>query len=149
MGTIAGTILRKRDMTGLQKISRLTVAGIISIVAALLLSTFYPIIKKCWTSTFNLLAGGISFILMAFFYLVIDHWGFKKWAFYFRVIGMNSIFIYLFTRLVDVKSITNMCLGWLINNADAAGELILLTGNLAIIWILLYYMYKKGIFFRI
>ncbi|NLB25732.1 MAG: DUF5009 domain-containing protein, partial [Bacteroidales bacterium] len=34
MGTIAGTILRKRDMTGLQKISRLTVAGIISIVAA-------------------------------------------------------------------------------------------------------------------
>lgn len=149
MGTIAGTILRKRDMTGLQKISRLTVAGIISIVAALLLSTFYPVIKKCWTSTFNLLAGGISFILMAFFYLVIDHWGFKKWAFYFRVIGMNSIFIYLFTRLVDVKSITNMCLGWLINNADAAGELILLTGNLAIIWILLYYMYKKGIFFRI
>jgi hypothetical protein len=62
---------------------------------------------------------------------------------------MNSIFIYLFTRLVDVKSITNMCLGWLINNADTAGELILLTGNLAIIWILLYYMYKKGIFFRI
>ena len=149
MGTLAGTILRKREKTDLQKVGWLFSAGVISVLLALLFSTFYPVIKSCWTSTFNLLAGGISFLLMSLFYLVIDHWGFKWWAFYFRVIGMNSIFVYLFTRIVDVKAITTFFLGWIINNTGAAGELILLAGNLAIIWLLLYYMYKKNIFFRV
>lgn len=149
MGTIAGTILRKKDKSDWLKIGWLITAGVTSVVLALLFSTFYPVIKSCWTSTFNLLAGGISFLLLALFYLIIDHWGFKLWAFYFRIIGMNSIFIYLFSEIVDIKAVTTFFLGWLINIAGAAGELILLTGNLVIIWLLLYYMYKKNIFFRV
>jgi hypothetical protein len=41
---------------------------------------------------FNLLAGGLSFILIALFYQFIDVWGWRKWTLFFRVIGMNSIF---------------------------------------------------------
>jgi predicted acyltransferase len=85
MGTIAGNILRRKKSSDWQKIGFLAASGVFSIVLALILSTFYPIIKSCWTSTFNLLTGGISFLLLAFFYLIIDHWGFKKWAFYFRI----------------------------------------------------------------
>ena len=149
MGAVAGTILRIKKQTDLQKIGWLIIAGVSSILMALSFSTFYPVIKSCWTSTFNLLAGGISFLLLAFFYLVIDHWGFKWWAFYFRIIGMNSIFIYLFTRIVDTKGIATFFLGWIINKSGDAGEVILFTGNLIIIWLLLYYMYKKNIFLRI
>lgn len=148
MGTIAGNILRSRKTNDWQKTGYLVAAGTAGIALSLILSTFYPIIKSCWTSTFNLLAGGISFLLLALFYLFIDHWGFKSWAFYFRVIGMNSIFIYLFSRIVDVKRITEFFFGWL---AAPAGEYsnIMLTGNLIVIWLILFFMYKKKIFIRI
>ena len=150
MGTIAGNILRKTKTTDWQKIGYLAVAGVASIVLALVFSTFYPIIKSCWTSTFNLLTGGIGFLLIALFYLVIDHWGWKSWAFYFRIIGMNSIFIYLFTRIVDVGRITEFFIGWLAKpmGEDTAG-LFILIGSLALVWLLLYYMYKKKIFLRV
>ena len=149
MGTIAGNILRKKKTTDWQKIGYLTAAGAGLIILALVISPFYPIIKKCWTSTFNLLTGGISFLLIAFFYMVIDHWGFRKWAFYFRIIGMNSIFVYLFTRIVDVKTVTEFFLGWLALPLGETGALLLSVGGLAIVWLLLYYMYKKKIFLRV
>ena len=149
MGTIAGNILRHQKTTDWQKIGYLVAAGVGLIILALAFSSFYPIIKKCWTSTFNMLTGGISFLLLAFFYLVIDHWKFRGWAFYFRVIGMNSIFIYLFTRIIDVSRISEFFFGWLAKPLGDNGELLLVIGGLTIIWLLLYYMYKKKIFLRV
>ena len=149
MGTVAGNILRKRETTDWQKIGYLTVTGIGLIILALAFSAFYQIIKKCWTSTFNMLTGGISFILMAFFYLIIDHWKFRSWAFYFRVIGMNSIFIYLFGRIIDMEHVTTFFFGWLAKPLGDAGNFMILICGLALNWLLLYYMYKKKIFLRV
>jgi len=149
-GTFAGSILRDKKLSDWRKIGCMAATGVILILLALALSPVYPIIKSCWTSTFNILAGGISFILLAFFYLVIDHWGFKGWAFYFRVIGMNSIFIYLFTRIVDVRGITEFFVGWIAKPlGESAGQLIVLISGLALIWLLLYYMHRRKIFLRI
>jgi predicted acyltransferase len=149
MGTIAGNILRKRQTTDWQKIGYMAATGVGLIILALAFSTFYPIIKKCWTSTFNMLAGGISFLLMALFYLIIDHWKFQAWAFYFRVIGMNSIFIYLFTRIIDMQYVTKFFFGWLAKPMGESGAFFLLIAGLALLWSLLYYMYKKKIFLRV
>lgn len=149
MGTVAGNILRKKKTTDWQKIGYLVASGVASIALALALSTFYPIIKSCWTSTFNLLTGGISFLLIAFFYLVIDHWGFRSWAFYFRVIGMNSIFVYVFTRIIDVKTVTEFFFGWLAKPLGENGDLLISIGGLLLVWLLLFYMYKKKIFLRV
>ncbi|MEN8117572.1 MAG: DUF5009 domain-containing protein, partial [Bacteroidota bacterium] len=149
MGTIAGNILRKRKTTDWQKIGYLAATGVGLIILALVFSTFYPIIKKAWTSTFNMLTGGISFLLLAFFYLIIDHWKFRGWAFYFRIIGMNSIFIYLFVRIIDVRHVTEFFFGWLTKPLGEVGGLIILICGLALIWLLLYYMYKKKIFLRV
>lgn len=149
MGTIAGNILRKRQTTDWQKIGYMVATGVGLIVLALAFSSFYPIIKKCWTSTFNMLAGGISFLLLAFFYLIIDHWKFRAWAFYFRVIGMNSIFVYLFTRIIDMQHITEFFFGWLAKPMGNGGALFLLIAGLTLLWLLLYYMYKKKIFLRV
>lgn len=149
MGTIAGNILRKQKTTDWQKIGYLVGAGIASILLALVLSTFYPIIKNCWTSTFNLLTSGISFLLIALFYTVIDHWGFKSWAFYFRIIGMNSIFVYLFTRMVNTADLSQFFVGWITQPMGDNGEIPMIIGSLALVWILLYYMYKKNLFLRV
>ncbi len=150
MGTIAGNILRKNKTSDWQKIGYLSVAGIASIILALALSTFYPIIKSCWTSTFNLLSGGISFLLMALFYLIIDHWKFTKWAFYFKVIGMNSIFVYLLTRMINFETLSEFFVGWLAKPlGEAYGELVIIIGALALVWLILYFMYKKKVFLRV
>ncbi len=149
MGTFAGNILRHKRSTDWQKISYLALAGFSGIILSLIFSTFYPVIKSCWTSTFNLLAGGISFLLLAFFYLVIDHWGFHSWAFYFRVIGMNSIFVYMLDRILDVNGITGFLFGWIAILPGECGELIMIIGGLLLIWLLLFYMYRKNIFLRI
>ncbi len=150
MGTIAGNILRKRKTTDWQKIGYLAATGVVLIILALIFSSFYPIIKKAWTSTFNMLTGGIGFILIAFFYLIIDHWGFKKWAFYFRVIGMNSIFVYLFTRIIDMSYISKFFFGWLVKPlSEESGNLLITIGGMGIVWLLLYFMYKKKIFLRV
>ena len=149
LGTIAGNILRRKKTTDWQKIGYLVATGVGLIILALLFSSFYPIIKKAWTSTFNMLAGGISFILLALFYLIIDHWKFQKWAFYFRVIGMNSIFVYLFYRIVNTQHIAEFFIGWLAKPLGENGEIILALGSMAVVWLVLYFMYKKKIFLKV
>ncbi len=149
MGTIAGNILRRRDTTDWQKIGYMAATGTGLVILALILSTFYPFIKACWTASFDMLTGGIGFLLLTVFYTIIDHWGFKKWAFYFRVIGMNSIFVYLFTRMVDAWGISDFFFGWLIKPLGDNGNIPHILGGLLVIWLLLYYMYKKKIFLRV
>lgn len=148
MGTVAGTILRDKKATDNQKLKMLLIIGFSSIVVSLILSPVYPIIKQCWTSTFNLLAGGISFILMAVFYWMIDVKGWKKWSFFFRVIGMNSIFIYMLDEVANVGAITKEFLGWTAVLGDF-GLIVRGSGRIVMVWMLLYYMYKKNIFIRV
>ena len=148
-GTFAGYILKLKSWGDWKKIGYMAGIGIALIILSLLLSTFYPIVKKAWTSPFNLLTGGISFILLALFYMIIDHWGYQKWAFYFRIIGMNSIFVYLFTRIVDCRRIAEFFLGWIAKPMGDSGEIVMLLSFLAVVWGVLYYMYRKNIFLRV
>jgi predicted acyltransferase len=149
MGIVAGKILQDKTFSEYGKTGILALTGILLIPAAVLLSPVYPIIKVCWTTTYNLLAGGISFLLIALFYLIIDVWGFQKWSFFFRIIGMNSIFIYLLGRIVPVNSITGFFAGWIIKPLGGLGEIF---GALVIVaaeWMLLYFMYKKNVFVKV
>jgi predicted acyltransferase len=148
MGSVAGHFLRDKKSNDQQKIKTLSLIGVSSIALALLLSTFYPIIKACWTGSFNLLASGIGFLLIALFYWVIDVKGWKKWSFFFRVIGMNSIFIYLLYDLVDVGRTANYLFGWT-SLLGEFGQIVSIVGSIMMVWSLLYYMYKKEIFLRV
>ena len=74
---------------------RLVIIGILLLIVAQLWNLVFPINKNLWTSSFVLQCGGLSVILMAVFYYIIDILEYKKWAFFFKVIGMNSILIYM------------------------------------------------------
>lgn len=148
MGSFAGHFLRDKKTNDQQKIKTLSLIGVSAIGVALLLSTFYPIIKACWTSPFNLLTGGIGFLLITLFYWIIDVKGWKKWSFYFRVIGMNSIFIYLLYDLVEVARNPKFLFGWTVLWGDF-GQIVSIVGGMLLIWSLLYYMYKRNIFIRV
>jgi predicted acyltransferase len=148
MGSVAGHFLRDKKTHDSQKIKTLILIGASAILTALLLSTFYPIIKACWTGSFNLLTGGIGFLLITLFYWIIDVKGWKKWSFFFRVIGMNSIFIYLLYDLVDIGRTSKYLFGWTVLWGDF-GQIVNVVGAIMMVWFLLYYMYKKNIFLRV
>jgi predicted acyltransferase len=148
MGVFAGQWLRT-EKSGLRKVAGLLIAGIVCIIAGCVWGIVFPIIKHLWTSSFVLFSGGISLLLLAVFYLVIDVWGFKKWAFGFKVIGMNAIFVYMAVHLVDFWSIGNAFVGglgkWL---GDWMG-LVNAIASFAVVWLILFWMYRKKTFIKI
>ncbi len=152
MGYFAGRILLQKDSAPKKKLRILVAIGVGLIVLSLCISPFYPVIKKCWTTTYNLFSGGISFLLIALFYLIIDVWGYKKWTLFFRVIGVNSIFIYLIVvgNLLNVSSTTTALIGWIINPVgENTGQLVLTIGNITLAWLLLYFMYRRNILIKV
>jgi predicted acyltransferase len=150
MGVMAGLILRgKRIKTQVGKVLTLAGIGVVFLVLALALNGVYPIIKNAWTSTFDMLTGGISFLLLALFYLVVDVWKFRKWGFYFKVIGVNSITVYLAVMFIDFGGIATNLLEGITMHMGEWGDVLLAIGGLAIIWYALYLLYKNKIFLRI
>lgn len=148
-GSFAGFILRNKTYTQQKKTRSLFVIGAILIFLALMLSPVYPIIKNIWTVSFNFLTSGISFVLMAVFYYVIDVKMWRKWTFFFRVIGLNSITIYMGHRILNSKGISEFFFGFLAGPTGNYGDIILIIGMIGIEWLLLYYLYKNKIFLRV
>jgi predicted acyltransferase len=148
-GSLAGFILRNKSFQPLKKTSLLSIIGISLILVSLVLSPVYPIVKNIWTVTFNMLASGISFLLMALFYYIIDVKKQRKWTLFFRVIGLNSITIYIGVRIIFFMHASKYLLGFLANPAGNYGDVILIIGQIALEWLLLYYLFKNKIFLRV
>jgi len=115
----------------------------------LLWSIWLPIIKLLWTSSFVLVAGGLSCLMMATFYLIVDVLGYKKWVFPFTVIGMNSLAVYMATEIFDFKKIGNVFVGQLLTRVGRWDEVLVSSTALAIIWLILYWMYRTRSFVKL
>jgi len=148
LGVFAGQILLS-DKTEKRKAALLTIVGVSCIIVGRVWGIWFPIIHHIWTSTLVLFAGGWSFLLLALFYLVIDVWGYKKWAFPFVVIGVNAIAVYVATHLFDFTLIGNVFVGGLAKRAGAWNEFVQELGALLVIWLILYWMYRKKTFIKV
>lgn len=150
LGNLAGYLIRSASMNPSKKALYIALAGLGLVVLALALSPVYPIIKKMWTVPYVLLAGGISALLLSLFYYVIDVKGSKSWTLFFRVFGMNSITIYMITRIVSFGEISRFFLNWFsIHISETWGAVIIAMGVLTLEWALLYFLYKKKIFLKV
>jgi predicted acyltransferase len=150
LGIFAGDLLKNSTLTGTQKTLRLLILGIIFIIVARIWNPFFPINKNLWTSSFMLYTGGMSLILLSIFYYIIDVRGYKSWAFFFKVIGMNSILIYISGQFIDFSYTANGFFQWLIQLVgDPFGAVVLSLCVLGIKWLFLYFLYKKNVFLRV
>jgi predicted acyltransferase len=149
MGGLAGVVLRSGRPAAPRKTVILAAAGVGLASLGYILGGWYPIIKKAWTATFDIYAAGLSFILLALFYLIIDVWGLRRWTFVLRVIGLNSITIYMGSQMVDFEYTGKFLFGGLARLAGDAGVLVLVAGTIAIEWLALYALYKKSVFLRV
>ena len=150
LGILTGALLKKAHLTPNHKIVRMVVIGVIFLVLAQVWNLNFPINKNLWTSSFVLNVGGISLLLMALFYYVIDVRGHQKWAFFFKVIGMNSILIYMSGHFISWHYTAEGFFKWLFQLAgEPWGAVLLAACVLLIKWLFLYFLYKKKIFLRV
>lgn len=128
----------------------LLAAGAVVTPLGYLWGHWFPIIKNIWTSSFVLTAGGYSLLLLGLFYLVIDVWKLRAWAFPLIVIGMNAITIYMATDLVKFDVIAERLVGGPIAaSLGPYADLLLRSVKLAVEWLFLFWLYRRGIFLRV
>jgi hypothetical protein len=81
--------------------------------------------------------------------LIIDVWQFRGWAFFFVVIGCNSILIYLAQVMVDFGYTVDFVFGGMLSYTQHSQPLLRAVCYLAVEWILLYLLFRKRIFLRV
>jgi predicted acyltransferase len=109
----------------------------------------FPIIKKIWTSSYVLVAGGYAFIFLALFYQVIEIWQVHKWARPFVWIGMNPITIYLAWEFFPFAEVANRLAGGPIKaSLGNFGEVLIGLIALGLVLLLSWVLYRRKIFLR-
>lgn len=154
IGALAGRLLRNSAVTALRKVAILAGAGLAAALLAWGWGHWFPIVKNMWTSSFCLYAAGWGLMLLALFYLVIDVWQIRKWAFPFVLIGANALIIYIAqTGLIDFRSTTHYLFDWPLatlktHYGEPVSELVFACLLCVVQWGFLYFLYRKKVFIR-
>jgi len=150
LGIYAGNLLKHGTMTQPRKALILAIMGVVALVLAQLWNLVFPINKNLWTSSFVLQVGGLSLLLLSLFYYVIDVLGYRRWAFFFAIIGMNSILIYLSEGFIDWHFTAEALFKWLMQLfSEPYAAVVLALMVLLVKWGFLYFMYLKKVFLRV
>lgn len=149
LGMLTGEFLNG-SLKPMKKVLYLFVGAIILMIVGQIWNLVFPINKNLWSSSFVCYVGGLSMLLLAIFYLIIDVWKFQKWAFFFVVIGMNPITIYLAGRVIGFRNATEFFFGGLARLVpESWSHLVYAIGIVAVGWVFLYILYKKKIFLKV
>ena len=155
LGLLAGNILKSSRVQS-EKLRRFITIGLALVLIGVLLhvSGINPIVKRIWTPAWTLFSGGICFMMLAFFYGVIDVAGNGKWSYFLMIIGVNSIAAYVIADGGMKNYISDALFTHLGQNFNqllgtpyesfVSGSLILLVE-----WLILYWMYKRKIFIKV
>ena len=154
-GVLCGKLLMS-DKPAKAKIQTLLIAGVagLTIGYSLDLLNITPIIKKIATVSFVFASGGWTILALCFCYWLIDvKKKFSKVAWFFIVVGMNSIFIYIFFHIGSGDIIEKIVVPFVKLLFSWTGELtvsiITSLGIWAGFWYLCYWLYKNKIFIKI
>ena len=153
LGVFAGYVLTS-DSSPIQRVGKLALLGLACIGVGLLWSFHFPIIKQLWTSSFVLVASGYSFLMLAFFYLIIDVKKLKitqYLLFPLMLFGINSIAIYMLSSLVRFQTIsTNIFEPFASLATNSKWELVIIWLGAVLMQIAtLYVFYRKKFLLRI
>jgi predicted acyltransferase len=152
LGVLAGQLLMSRHSPWV-KVVALIAAGAACLGAGTAWGREFPVIKILWTSSYVLIVGGWSLILLGFFYAVIDVLKLRFWSWFFVVIGVNAITIYMVSHIFQFGRLSSFFFGGLARLSERYAPhteaVILAAGVLLLEWLLLLYLYRRRIFLRV
>lgn len=155
LGVLAGIWLKSEKTKPERKAAMLAVAGVFCLLLGFVWGLQFPIIKKLWTSSFVLVAGGWSLLLLAGFYQLVEVWEWRAWCRPFVWVGMNAITVYLASNLVDFDKLAERFSGGDVKGildrsvADGFGGLVLSLTSILLGMLLARALYQRKIFIRL
>lgn len=154
LGIFAGLFLRLEKFPPGGKSLYLGLAGAVLIAAGLGWGTVFPVVKKLWTSSFVLLAGGWSLVLLAVFHQVVDVWRIRWWCAPFQWIGMNALTIYITANLLGTNGGWQGIAARFVGGPVAGmfgvyGKAFIAVAGLGVMLAFARFLYRRGIFLRL
>lgn len=150
LGNFTGEFVKNSKKSGNSKTIGMLLAALALLGAGLLWSIWFPVNKKLWSSSFVLVVGAFSLASFALFYWIIDVKKWRKWAFPLKVVGMNSIAIFMLPRIISIKYASDFLFGGFISLFRENWQPVAYWAiHLLIAWLLLYFLYRKKIFLKV
>ena len=151
-GTLVGEFIRRPGVSGGRKSLLMLLGGLCFAAVGLLWSTAMPFNRSIWTSSHIVFSTGYALSLFATFYWIVDVKGWRGWTFPFRVIGMNSLLIFLVQRFSGVNlmdapahalfdGVVKLC-------PESLGKVVFAAGYVAVCWLFLLFLYRKNVFLK-
>jgi len=155
LGVLAGLLLKDERFTSMQKSAGLIAAGSMLVLAGYLWGLQFPVIKSIWTSSYVLVTGGYSAIMLGVMHQVIDVWRWKAWATIFVWIGANAITLYFINGVAGFEPLALRFVGgdmkvWL-DHAVTPGTGVFAAHLLGLVFAvaLAGFLYRRRIFLRV
>jgi predicted acyltransferase len=154
LGLLAGAVLRG-ERAPRDRMRWLAGTGAAALAAGFLLGALGlgPVVKRIWTPSFTLWSGGVCLLISAAAYWLIDVRGRRGWAFPLVVLGTNSIAAYCLYELFAGAIAANLLLHF--GEApfrlfgDAYRPFLLGLDTVCVMWLMLFWMYRRRIFVRL
>ncbi len=150
IGMFAGDFIRRADLSGSRKTLWMAAAAVAFLIVGVAFDSVLPVNKKLWSSTFVCVVAAYSLGMFALFYYIVDVRGWQRWTLFFRVVGLNSITIYLAQRIVGFGRISDFFLGGVASKCpEAVAAVVNGAGYVAVCWLFLYFLYRKKVFLKV
>lgn len=158
LGIFTGLFLRQRSVPDSRKALYLLGAGAVSAALGWLWGLEMPVIKKIWTSSYVLVAGGYSAMLLGLFYWIVEVKKKTAWCQPFVWIGMNPITLYLLSAFLGgggFEKLARRLAGGSVKSfldthvAGGFGDLVLAAVGVALFIWLAHFLYQRKIFLRL
>ena len=155
LGVFAGLFMRDSKASPQRKTLWLIAAGCALLAVGYLWALQFPLIKAIWTSSYVLVAGGYSVLLLAVLHQIVDVWGMRRWATAFTWIGANAIALYVLNELLSYQNVAARIVGGDVSRlldrtvAPGAGNFVIAVLALSFAVTLARYLYTRKIFVRV
>ena len=150
LGRFAGTLLLREDMPPTGKTIVLLTFGFLLMAVGYLWGFQFPVVKKLWTSSFVLVAGGYSMILLGVFHQVVDVWEKTAWCRPFVWVGSNALAIYLAAQILNYRKVAERFVGGPVRgHLGGFGEVLFAFVALGVMLWFARTLYKQKIFLRL
>jgi predicted acyltransferase len=148
-----------------RKTSGLAAAGVAGVAIGYAWNAVFPINKALWTSSYVALTAGLALLLLALCYWLIDVRGWRGWTKPFVILGSNAITLYVSSGLlVDTLSVVAVAgpdgkpvpaSTWIYTHlflplaSPYDASLLYACAHLAVLYVLLAWMYRRRVFLRV
>jgi predicted acyltransferase len=151
LGVLAALLLGKGDVRPSRKVLCFVGGGALMVAVGFLWGLQFPVIKKIWTSSYVLVAGGYSFMLLGVLYVVVDVWKFRRWALPLLWIGANPLTIYMAKNILDFNQLGERFVGGDVKAfaGEQYGYLLYTLASLTLTLAVVRFLYNRKIFLRL